>query len=136
MCFAVVLSMLSLSHADDPAYSATITAKDNSAGNGPNISECNLGTTVWLFWTQYPSTNSVIEIKVYAPDGTLIHDVADLHGSDSGIDQLKFIMNQSGVYYVQVIGAYDAVVGTDSIASETVFVSPESQLCGLIFGLL
>ena len=131
LCFLVVLSAANFVRADTPAYAASITTKDNAAGTGPDISGCQVGTTLWLFWTQSPSSGTTIEIKVYAPDGTLVKDVADLHQSDSGTDLLKFTTAQSGVYYIIVVGAYNDVIGTDHVASQSVLVLPESDLGGI-----
>jgi len=127
----LVLSITSTAHAETPASSASINAKDNAAGTGPGISECQVGTTLWLFWTQSPSSGTTVEIKIYAPDGTLVHDVANLHQSDSGTDLLKFTATQTGIYYIVVLGAYNEVIGSEEIASQTILVAPESQLGGL-----
>ena len=131
LCVLVALSAASIARADTPAYGASITAKDNAAGTGPNISGCQAGTTIWLFWTQAPSIDTTIEVKVYAPDGALIKDIAGLHQSDTGTDLLKFTTTQSGVYYIVVIGAYNVVIGTDHVASQSLFVLPESNLGGV-----
>ena len=131
LCVLVALSAASIARADTPAYAASITAKDNAAGTGPNISGCQAGTTLWLFWTQAPTIDTTIEVKVYAPDGTLVKDVSDLHQSDSGTDLLKFTTAQGGVYYIVVVGAYNAVIGTDNISSQSVLVLPESNIGGV-----
>jgi hypothetical protein len=104
---------------------------NNSAGTGLGISQCPIGTTLWLFWTQSPSSGTIIEIKIYAPDGTLVKDVANLHQSDSGTDLLKFTTTQSGIYFIVGLGTYNVIIGSDHIASQTVLVLPESQLGGL-----
>ncbi|MCL5949132.1 MAG: hypothetical protein M1490_01480 [Candidatus Bathyarchaeota archaeon] len=131
LCFLVVLPIVSTAYADTPASAASINAKDNAAGTGPAISECQVGTTLWLFWTQSPSTDTTVEIKIYAPDGTLVHDVANLHQSDSGTDLLKFTAAQTGIYYIVVLGAYNVVIGSELIAAQTILVLPESQFGGL-----
>jgi hypothetical protein len=100
LCFIFVVATFSTAHADTPALTASISAIDNAAGTGRGISECPIGTTLWLFWTQSPPSGSIIEIKIYPPYGTWVKDVANLHQSDSGTELLKFTTTQSGTYYI------------------------------------
>lgn len=130
LCFVAVLSMMCVVHAAPLASTASVHVKDNSAGTGADITECSQGVTLWVFWTQSPS-GTVVEIQVYAPDGTLIHDISNLHQSDSGTSLLKFTTTQSGIYYIVVLGAYNRILRTDSIAVQTVLVLPESPLGAL-----
>ena len=132
LCVLVALSAISFVRADTPAYAASITTKAYADGTGPDISESQIGTTLWLFWTQSPGNGSTIEIRVYAPDGSLIKDVSNLYQSDSGTDLLKFTTTQSGVYYIVVVGAYNVVIGSDYVASQSILVLPESPVGGVV----
>jgi hypothetical protein len=43
----------------------------------------------------------------------------------------KVTTTMNGIYYVVVVGAYNAVLDSSHIASQTVFVTPESALGAL-----
>jgi hypothetical protein len=142
-CIAVI-SLLAASFvtaADASTTLATVASvhvKNNAAGTGVDILQCNIGTNLWVFWFQASikdptGANTIVEIKVIAPDGTVIRDVSNLKPSDSGTSQLEFTTSQATTadgdpYYVVVYGAYNKVLSTNAIASQTLLVLPESVL--------
>jgi len=117
---------------------ASVHVKNTAAGTGADVLECNTGTNLWVFWSQASvkdrsGVNTIVEIKVIAPDGTVIRDVSNLKPSDSGTSKLAFTASQvttpdGDPYYVVVYGAYNKVLSTNAIASQTLLVLPESVL--------
>ncbi len=128
LCVMALILGTSLASALPLATTASVHNKDNSAGTGLDITECSVGTHIWVFWTQSPA-NTEVEIQAFDPDGNTIVDVSHLTASQSG--SIDFSITAVGVYYVQVVGAYNKVLHSASIASATIFVLPES-----IFGTL
>jgi hypothetical protein len=111
-----------------PATSASVQCKGNSAGTGPDITTCPHGQQIWVFWTQSP-LSTVVEVKVQFQDGTTVIDQTNLQASASGTP--TFTVTQSGTYYVMILGAYNIILGTKTVASATIFAMPES-----VFGAL
>lgn len=130
LCCVVALSMTCLVHAKTvpQASSASVNIYANSAGTGSDVTQCSVGTQLWVFWTQSPNP-STVEVKIVGPNGVTVYDASGLAASASGT--IKFTLSQSGTYYVIVIGAENVILGSDVIASATVFVLPESALGAL-----
>ena len=131
ICLVAALSMTCLVSATTQATTASVHVKNNSAGSGADITQCNTGTNLWVFWTQYPASNTVVEVKIIAPNGAVVYDQTGLTTSDGTSGIVTFTASQAGTYYVIVIGANNVVLGTNRIASATVFALPESALGAL-----
>ncbi len=107
------------------ATTADVECHDNAAGTGPAIIQCAVNTQLWIFWIQAPS-NTWVTIQVDDPNGNTIVNVPQQTSADSG--SITFTTTIGGTYKVKVIGAFDVALDTDEIASQTVFVVPESIL--------